>query len=126
MTKEKALKIAKEIDSDVYVDCQELVIDIYNNVEEVVFNDLAIENKSLKQQLENEEKNNISDYEANRAIIKNQEKHIKHLENISCELRAERNLYQKEITVERGKGIGIGISIGVMISTIIILISRFF
>ena len=52
MDKKKALEIAKEIDGDVSVDCQELVIDIYNDIEEVVFKELAIENKNLHIKIE--------------------------------------------------------------------------
>lgn len=49
MTKEKAINIAKEIDGEEFVDCQELVIDIYNHVEDFIFSKLSIENKMLKE-----------------------------------------------------------------------------
>ena len=52
MDKKKALEIAKEIDGDVSVDCQELVIDIYNDVEYVLFEELTVENKKLHLDIE--------------------------------------------------------------------------
>lgn len=115
MNKEKALKIAREIDGNTYVDCQELVNDIYNNVNEVIYSDLSKEVKSLHIQLENEEKNNISDYEAKVLIINN-------LQDELCKSIGKEEHYK----IMNGKNLGLGISIGIMIATIIIQITRYF
>ena len=74
---EDALKKAKEIDGDTYVDCQELVIDIYNQVEEVIFKELAEENKRLHSLFKNEQENNIDSEMAKSIIIDSQRNAIK-------------------------------------------------
>jgi hypothetical protein len=58
MQKDRALFIAKTIDEahgNTFVDAQELVIDIYNHVEETTFKNLSEENKMLYANIESKQ-----------------------------------------------------------------------
>jgi hypothetical protein len=114
MNKKEALKIAKEIDGETYVDCQELVIDIYNHVEEVVFNKLARENKRLKSDYIKEQDTNIENEQAKTIIIN-------HLNDDLCKSRGETMHYK----VMSGKNFAIGVGTGLMLSILIIKIMEY-